>query len=87
MAEHIRREQPKQEITVSLPPGSRVVLFDDIDIDTRGGMAADAVFSDYVAQHSPGTGLLRFQESNIGRAEFLDMLDEASGIEILQNHE
>jgi hypothetical protein len=72
-----------QTIGVPLKVGSRVTLFQDPDIDEEEGLAAVVSFEDYVAQYVPETGLLRFENSDIGRAEFISMVDEADGIEII----
>jgi len=72
-----------QLISVPLRPGDRVTLLEDVDIDSEEGVVAGIMFEDYVEQYVPDTGLLRFENSDVGRAEFIEMVDEADGIEIL----
>ena len=72
-----------QLISVPLRPGDRVTLLEDVDIDSEEGVVASVTFEDYVDQYVPDTGLLRFENSDVGRAEFIEMVDEADGIEIL----
>lgn len=75
-----------QQISVPLQVGSRVVLYEDVDIDSDGGLAAGILFEDHVEQYVPSTALLRFEESDIGRAEFIDLVNKAEGIEILKEN-
>jgi hypothetical protein len=75
--------QLTQEISVPLRVGDRVTLFEDVDIDKDGGFAAGTMFEDTVEKYVPDTGLLRFEDSDIGRAEFEGLLDEAEGIQII----
>jgi hypothetical protein len=72
-----------QEFSVPLRVGDRVTLFDEVDIDKDGGFVAGTMFEDTVEQYSPQTGLLRFENSDVGRADFKDLLDEAEGIQIV----
>lgn len=74
-----------QTIGVPLQVGSRVTLLEDVDVDDEGGSAASIMFEDHVDQYVPETGLLVFEESDIGRAEFHDLLDGADGVEIIRN--
>lgn len=74
----------EQQISVPLLVGSRVVLHEDVDMDSEGGYAAGIMFEDVVAQYVPDTGLLRFEDSDVGKAEFEELLEEAEGIEILK---
>jgi len=71
-----------QEISVPLTVGDRVSLFDEVDAE-EGGFAAGTMFEDTVEQYVPDTGLLRFEDSDIGRAEFKQLLDEAEGLQII----
>jgi len=41
------------------------------------------LFEGYVNRYVPDTGLLEFEDSNIGRADFLDLLQECDGIEVI----
>lgn len=74
-----------KEISVPLNVGDRVVLSKDVEIEDQAeGYTASVFFEGYVEQYVPETGLLRFEDADIGRAEFLDLLDESEGIEILE---
>lgn len=79
-------EVREQSITVPLPVGSRVELYEDVDIDAEEGVATSIIFSDYVEQYSPGTGLLSFENSDVGRAEFINAMKEADGIEVIRDY-
>lgn len=80
-------EVSEQSIDVPLPVGSRVELYEDVDIDAEEGVATSIIFSDYVEQYCPGTGLLSFENSDIGRAEFVDAMKEADGVEVISEHD
>lgn len=74
-----------QTITVPLPVGSRVTLLEDVEIeDEAEGSTASIFFEDYLEQYVPETGLLRFENGDVGRAEFIKMMKEADGVEILK---
>ena len=73
-----------QTIQVPLEVGSRVTLYTDVDIDADEGLVASVSFEDYVAQYVPDTALLRFENSDVGRAEFIQMMEEADGVEIVK---
>lgn len=72
-----------QEISVPLHVGDRVTLYEDVDMGDDGGFIGTPLFEGTVTQYNPNTGLLRFEENNVGRAAFLDKLDGAEGIEIV----
>lgn len=71
-----------QEISVPLRVGDRVTVFGEVDKDA-GGFSGSPIFEDTVEQYVPQTGLLRFEDSDIGRAEFKQLLDEGVGIQIV----
>lgn len=84
------------EIPVPLSVGDWVTLYDEATVEYRpdgrvDGGTAKILFEGAVEQYVPETGKLRFAEDgrseDIGRAEFLDYLDEANGIEILYDYE
>ena len=83
--------QSEQRIDVPLPVGSRVVLLEDAEVELVDGEVVGATsspyFEDWVDQYVPETGLLRFEESDVGRAEFLSMLDEADGFLVVNEEE
>ena len=80
---YIMNVNSNKEITVSLSVGDRVELYEDVDIDSEEGATMSIIFSDYVSQYVPNTGLLQFEDSDIGRAEFLELVEESDGIEVL----
>lgn len=84
MVDNIERNH-NQHISVPLRVGSRVTLYEDVDIDSDEGLAASVVFEDYVAQYVPDTALLRFENSEVGRAEFIQMMEDADGVEIVKD--
>lgn len=75
-------QELSQEISVPVTVGDRVSLFKDVDKD-EGGFIADTMFEDTISRYNPDTGLLRFENSDIGQAEFKEMLEEAEGIQIV----
>lgn len=77
-------EMAVQTIAVPLSVGSRVTLLEDVDIDSDEGVRAKPTFEDYVEQYAPETGLLKFENSDVGRVEFITMMHEADGVEIIE---
>jgi hypothetical protein len=75
----------EKKIQIPLRVGSRVTLYEDVDIDSGEGLAASVSFEDYVAQYVPETGLLEFENSDVGRAEFIQMTEDADGVEIVKD--
>lgn len=71
-----------QTIELPLKVGSRVTLLKNIDMDDDGGGAADVVYEATVEQYVPETALLRMSDGT-GRAEFLELVEEADGYEVL----
>lgn len=76
-----------QTIEVGISPGSRVTLLKDVDIDNSGGSSGTILFEGYVDRYVPQTELLEFEESDVGRTEFQQLLDEADAIEVIQSYE
>lgn len=74
-----------QTINVPLNVGSFVELYEDVDMDEEKGMSAGILFEGTVAQYVPETGLLRFEENDVGRAEFLRLLDACEGYQVIRN--
>ncbi len=68
----------EQTIEVPLYVNSQVTLLTNVESETM------VTFSDTVTQYVPETGLLRFENSDIGRAAFTSMVEEADGIEIVR---
>lgn len=64
----------EQTLPIPVKVGDRVTLFEH----------ADVLFEDEIAQFVPDTGLLRFEDSDVGRAEFLELLDEADGYQVVR---
>ena len=65
-----------QSIEVPLQVGSKVTLLTE-------GSSEGVLFEDYVEQYVPDTGLLRFENSEIGKTEFEQLLDKSDGVEVL----
>ena len=76
-----------QRIEFPFPVGSWVELYEDVSLGPEKGVTASVIFEGTVAQHVPETGLLRFEENEVGRAEFLRLLEKADGYEVLANYE
>lgn len=72
-----------QVISVQLRVGSRVSILTDVRMDD-GGFAASTVFEDTVVRYVPESNLLRFEDSDIGYAEFVDLLDEHDSVQIVR---
>jgi len=85
------RTMQKQTIDVPLKVGSWVTVFGDIDTDedseTIAGFAGDVVFEDKVVQYVPQTNKLVFAESDIGYADFCDILDDHKSTQIIHPDE
>lgn len=77
----------EQEIRVPLLVGSRVHLSTDVSVDKEDGDViggtADTIFEDYVETYCSDTGLLEFEDSDVGLQEFRDLLDEADSITVV----
>ena len=76
-----------QTIEAPLKPGAWVELYEDVDMDSDNGATASLIFEGTVDQYFPETGLLSFEENDVGRAEFQQMLEEADGYEVFNNYE
>ena len=74
----------EQTIEVPLYVNSQVTLLTNVEMDDTKGFETMVTFSDTVTQYVPETGLLRFENSDIGRAAFTSMVEEADGIEIVR---
>lgn len=80
MSEHSTRDVSIKTIPVPLSVGDRVKLYNRTKI-TDGGEKKEILFFDgVVEQYVPETGLLSFDLSDIGRARFLERLEEADKI-------
>lgn len=77
-------EVSQPSIEVPLEAGSRVTLLDDVDTDA-GGSAGVITFEDSVERYVPDTSLLEFEESDVGLAEFRELVSECESIEIIRN--
>lgn len=79
---HTVSDELEQRISVQLKPGDRVTLYKSVDKDS-GGFAGRILFEDTVERHNPKTGLLSFEDGDVGRAEFFDRLDQSVAIQII----
>ena len=52
-------------------------------MDEEKGFVAGTLFEGTVDQYNPETGLLRFKENDVGRAEFESLVDEGDGIQVI----
>lgn len=77
------RNPPDQTIPVQLKVGSRVSIMEDVDMDP-GGFSASDVFHDTVVQYVPQTRKLEFAESDIGYAEFAELLNEYDSVQVVR---
>lgn len=74
----------EQTIPIQLRVGSQVAVFDDVDIDQEGGFMASTVFEDTVTQYVPKTRKLAFADSDIGYAEFKELLEEYDSVQVVR---
>lgn len=78
----------EQTIPVNPRVGSWVTIFDDVDVDEDeqglAGFAGGAVFEDKVEQYVPETRKLRFEESDVGYAEFEKLLREHDSVQVIR---
>jgi hypothetical protein len=77
----------EQMLEMPLPVGSYVELYEDVRLDADKGSSAGVIFTGTVEQYVPDTGLLVFEDSSVGRAEFRELLEEADGYKVLANYE
>ncbi len=69
-----------------IKPGCRVELFTDIDVDGSEGYSSSIMFSDYVERYVQETGKISFAESDIGLAEFEELVEQCDGYEVLNDY-
>lgn len=72
----------EQTIPVPLRPGSRVTVFDNVDVDP-GGFVGSLAFEGVVESYCPDTLKLSFEDSDVGYAEFTRLLDENDSVQII----
>jgi hypothetical protein len=60
------------DIKMTLPVGTRVTLYDYSPVDDT----LQTMFADVVETHNPTTKQIEFEDSDIGRADFLTMLNK-----------
>lgn len=75
----------EQTIEVPLRVGSQVSILYDVDIDSEGGFMASTAFEDTVTQYVPETNKLSFEESDIGYAEFQELLEEYDSVQVVRD--
>jgi len=83
----VENNTESQDVEISLPVGSRVSLLEGIDIDESEGSSASILFEGYVEQYVPQTNKLSFEDSDIGYAEFQELLGQADGVEIYTEYQ
>lgn len=74
MAEYDATIVSGQTIELPLRVGADVTLFD---------ADGNAFFLDTVAQYNPRTLLLTFEDTDVGRARFLQLVDNAAGYKVI----
>jgi len=78
----------RQSISVNLKVGSWVTVFDetDVDEDEKGlaGFTGSPVFEDKVVQYVPETAKLRFAESDMGYADFTELLEQHDSVQVIR---
>jgi hypothetical protein len=72
-----------QTITVPLNAGDTVCLFEEVDNWESDGFTADTLFEDTVTQYTAQTGLLKFEDSDVGLAAFNEMVESCDGLQIV----
>lgn len=65
--------------------GCRVELL--TDVDGGEGYSSSIMFSDYVERYVQETGKLCFAESDIGLAEFEELVEQCDGYEVLNDYD
>lgn len=75
----------QKTIGVPLDVGNVVMLYEDVDMRDDGSVTTHILFEDTVEQYVPQTGLLLFEESNMGRASFITLVEEAEGYQVVRN--
>lgn len=75
----------QQTIDVPLEVGGHVVLFDVAEVNDDGTYSTSIFFQDTVSKYVPESGLLEFEDSDIGLARFESMLEGAHGVKIARN--
>lgn len=75
-------EYDNQKIEIPLRPGYRVLVYDNVDIDSQEGMVADIVYSGHVQRYVPRSGLLEMDDGT-SLHELLELIRNNDGVEIL----
>lgn len=70
-------EPADQTIEVPLTVGQTVTIYRSATAD-----AYTPIFTDTVDRFNPKTGLIEFEDGDIGRATFMEMVKHADGIHI-----
>lgn len=74
-------EIPNASLSIPLRVGDYIFLYTNVDVDDEMSVCADILFEGTVSQYVTETGLLRFEENNVGLAEFEALLEEAEAHE------
>lgn len=77
-------DMEEQTIELPLKPGSHVLLYRDIDMGEEGETLIATMYEARVERYVPDTGLLEMSDGT-GRTEFLSMVEEAVGYEIIES--
>ena len=83
MSQHNNTGLEQGRIAVRITVGDYITIFEDVDMDEEKGFVAGTLFEGTVDQYNSETGLLRFKENDVGRAEFESLVDEGDGIQVI----
>lgn len=78
----------EQTIEIGLKPGSWVSIMEDVDIEEGDGFVdgftASTVFEGKVERFVPETNRLEFEDSDMGYAEFMELVEEYDSVEVIR---
>lgn len=80
MGNQLTQTLRKQSITIPFQVGDKVTL--SYETKNNPDNKDSVFFQGTIEQHIPQTGLLKFEDSDIGRAEFNMLVEQADKIQI-----
>jgi hypothetical protein len=80
MGNQLTQNPSKQSITIPFQVGDTVTL--SYETTNNPDNKDSVLFQGTIEQHIPQTGLLKFEDSDIGRAEFNTFVEQADKIRI-----
>lgn len=78
---HPQTAVSEQTLSVPIRVGDRITLYQETELDSST-YTVEPFFEDTVTQFVPDTGLVRFEDALIGRAELKKKMRAADGVEI-----